>query len=274
MHPEAALRSMDAAIEAFKDNEDLGLAVMLPVVQADLAGQLFVHDIEAGSGLTLSRPRPPYQYRLDGTNFLSMPWPEAIAAFKARGIISDRELEKLLDDYRERSVEARQLMLEHLRDRVREELTRTLEEGGTFREFADSIRTEQQTFGIGGADLHYLETVYRTNIQTAYSAGRFRAINDPDVASARPYWECRSVQDSRVVPNPCQVLDGKVFRVGNSATDGLFPPNHFNCRCSAISLAEDELEGRRVWRSVPPGGQPASGFGQSPSRLVAQSLLG
>lgn len=274
MNPDAALRAMDAAVARFQDDESLALAVLLPVVQADLAGQLFVHDLEAGTGLKLGQRRAPIQLRLDGSSFLSMPWPEAIAAFKARGLISDRELEKLIDGYRERSVEARQLMLEHLRNRVRDELTRTLEEGGTFREFANAVRTEQQTFGIGGADLHYLETVYRTNIQTAYGAGRFRAINDPDVAAARPYWECRSVQDSRVVPNPCQVLNGKVFRVGNAATDILYAPNHFNCRCSSISLAADELEGRRVWTTVPPGGAPAIGFDQSPASLVAQSLLG
>ena len=156
---------------------------------------------------------------------------------------------------------------------MRDELTRTLEEGGTFRQFADAIRTEQQTFGIGGADLHYLETVYRTNIQTAYGAGRFRAINDPDVSAARPYWQCRSVQDSRVEPTPCAVLDGKIFRVGNKGTDGLYPPNHFSCRCSAVSLAEDELDGERIWTSVPPGGDPALGFNKSPAGLVAQSLL-
>lgn len=274
MSPEAAARSIRSAVDAFASNDDLALAVMLPAVQADLAGQLFVHDIEAGSGVRLHGRSAPYQLRLDGTNFLSMPWPEAIAAFKARGIISDSELTKLLDGYRSRSVEARQLLLEHLRERVLGELEATLFEGGTFRDFAQAIRTEQQTFGIGGADLHYLETVFRTNIQTAYGAGRFRAINDPDVSAARPFWQCRSVQDSRVVPNPCQVLDGKIFRVGNGATNGLYPPNHFNCRCSAVSLDAEEVGSQRVWDDIPPGGDPQSGFGASPAALIARSLIG
>lgn len=264
-----ALNQIAGLTDSFKDNDDLALAVMLPAVKADLAAQLVVHDVEAGEGIRLER----YTFALDGTNFLSMPWPEAIAAFKARGIMSDEELSTLLDGYRERSAGARQLLLEHLRKVVSEDLERTLQEGGTFAEFAEAIRTEQQTYGIGGADLHYLETVFRTNIQSAYGAGRFRAINDPDVAEARPYWQCRSVQDDRVEPQPCQVLAGKVFRVGNPETDPLYPPNHFNCRCAAVSLSREDARGRRVWRTVPTGGTPAAGFDQSPLSLVQESLV-
>ena len=263
---------MDGLVDAFRDNEDLALAVMLPAAQADMAGQLMVQDVEAGTGLKLARGAPEYTFRLDGTNFMSMPWPEAVEAFKRRGLVSDTELSQLLDGYRERSADARQLLLEHLRKRVNDELLRVLEEGGSFAEFAEAIRLEQETFGVGGANIGYLETVFRTNIQTAYGAGRFRAMNHPDVVEARPLWQCRSVQDDRVVPNPCRVLAGKIFRVGNPVTDPLYPPNHFNFRCAAVSLAQEDLEGRRVWTEVPPGGQPAAGFDLSPISLVEQRL--
>ena len=263
-----ALELIDQAVDSFSDSEVLARAIMRPSAQVDLAGQLVVHDVEAGTGIELSR----YRWRLDGSNFLSMPWPEAIAAFRDRGLISESELERLLAGYEARSAEARQLLLDHLRKVVRDELLRTLEDGGTFAEFAEAITTEQISFGIGGADQHYLETVYRTNLQTAYGAGRFRAINDPDVQAARPYWQCRSVRDDRVAVTPCQVLAGRIFRVGNSETDPIYPPNHFNCRCAAVSLSREQLRDREVNESVPTGGDPQTGFAVSPAALVAQSL--
>lgn len=264
-----ALDAIDRALEGFETSQELLDAIMQPTSQVDLAGQLMVHDVQAPTSLS---QRFRYRFKLDGNNFLSLPWPEAIEAFRNRGIMDDRELERLLGQYRERSGEARRLMLEHLRGTVRDELLRQLEEGGTFAEFAQAVRDEQVTFGIGGADQAYLETVYRTNLQTAYGAGRFRAINEPDVALAFPYWQSRSSGDDRVEPQPCGVLATKIFRVGNAVTDVLYSPNHFSCRCASVPLSEGDLRGRRVWDTIPPGGEPMAGFSQSPAALVSQAL--
>ncbi len=47
-----------------------------------------------------------------------------------------------------------------------------------------------------------LELIWRTNIQTAYSAGRYRQMTDPDVAEARPYWQYKAILDRRTRPAP------------------------------------------------------------------------
>lgn len=235
--------------------DELGDAIFVPAVMADMAGQLMVKGHEAKL------------VHLDADTeikaFLDLPWEEALREWRARGLQSDSEFETMLKDYAQRSDVARSLMLEHLQEMMRTKLDDAIADGQSYKDFADSVREGTTSLGITEADPAYLTTVFRTNMQNAYGAGRYRAMTDPDVMELRPYAEYRTVGDALVRPNHA-ALEGCVFEIGTSTCDAVTPPGGYNCRCSMVTLSREEADGRKIWHSIPPGGQPDTGFGGPP----------
>lgn len=90
-----------------------------------------------------------------------------------------------------------------------------------------------------------LDTIFRTNIQTAYNVGRYKQLQD--AADILPYWQYSAVNDSRTRPAHA-AMDGKIFRQDDPIWDEWYPPNGFNCRCSviAVSQAEAERQGLKI----------------------------
>lgn len=86
-----------------------------------------------------------------------------------------------------------------------------------------------------------LNTIYRTNMQAAYSAQRYQTMRDN--ADNRPYWQYSAVGDSRTRPSHLS-LDGRVYRYDDPFWATFYPPNGFNCRCSVIALAERDIQRR------------------------------
>lgn len=262
-------KRIGSMLAELRDNDELTTLISLPTAKSDLAGQLMVYGHEAPEvkkGRQLRRFQTP-----TNVSFLQMPWPEAIAAFRERGIVDEQELSTLLAQYRKRGDEATRLLLEYLQRQVRSQLEDALQEGQTFRDFAEQVADLTSSVNLPGPSTAYSEMVFRTNIQTAYGAGRFRAINDPDVAAARPYWEYRTAGDGRVRASHA-ILHRNVFEVGNSATDPLYPPGGFSCRCAAVSRSRDEIGSRRVLVSVPTGALPDEGFRSPPPAIIDQEI--
>lgn len=252
-----ALDLTEAAINAHTLDDAISASVTVPAILTDLAGRLMV--AEGTQRVTLARGDDEL------VQFLSMPYEEAIEAFKRRVPAQARELETLLAGYRVRGVQARAMMLETLRERIREHIVTSMTEGTGFRAFQADVDETLNTLGITPASPSYLETVYRTNIQGAYGAGRWQAMNDPDVVEALPLWEYRAVGDGRTRDSH-MALDGLVFEKGNPATDILAPPGGFNCRCSAVSISD--AGGRQVLRAPPPGVMPDPGFERAPGLWI------
>jgi SPP1 gp7 family putative phage head morphogenesis protein len=107
-----------------------------------------------------------------------------------------------------------------------------------------------------------LETIFRTNVQNAYSAGRLVAAEDPEVREARPYFLFDAVGDSRTSP-ACRLLNGVLLRADDPFWAAHTPPMHHRCRSQLITLSEDdalELGGMTAKPKV----VTADGFGSPP----------
>jgi SPP1 gp7 family putative phage head morphogenesis protein len=248
-----ALDAVTAAVNQHAASDTIAASVTVPASMADMGGRLMVY----GNTQRVALARGDDEL----VQFLTLPFEEAIAEFKRRVPQSATELETLLAGYRVRGVQARELMLETLRANVRDQVIASMENGTGFRTFQTEVNGTLDALGITPASPSYLETVYRTNVQGAYGAGRWQAMQDPDVVAELPLWEYRAVGDGRTRANH-QALDGLLFEIGNPATDGLAPPGGFNCRCSAVSIAS--ASGRTVTRAVPSNGVPDPGFGNAP----------
>jgi len=83
-----------------------------------------------------------------------------------------------------------------------------------------------------------LRTIFRTNLQTAYMAGRWQDMVRN--AQGRPYWMYVAVMDSKTRPSHA-AMHGKVYRWDDPIWLTHYPPCGFNCRCRIRALSERQL---------------------------------
>lgn len=117
-------------------------------------------------------------------------------------------------------------------------LQRALDSGTTFHDFKKDCKEIFEKRGWGN---RRIENIFRTNIQTAYSVGRYEQMKR--VSSARPYWMYSAVGDKRTRPTH-SAMDGKVFKADSPFWDTWYPPNGFMCRCSVSTLSERQVKAR------------------------------
>lgn len=86
-----------------------------------------------------------------------------------------------------------------------------------------------------------LKTIYRTNIQTAYMAGRYK--DQTDNIENRPYFQYVAVMDRRTRPAHAQ-LNGRIFKYDDEFWDSFYPPNGWGCRCRVRALSDENLKDR------------------------------
>ena len=113
----------------------------------------------------------------------------------------------------------------------------------------------------------YARLVFRTNVNTAVTAGRFRQAQDPDVKAVVPAMRFDAIGDSDTRSNH-NAADGIILRSDNPAWSKLAPPLGYNCRCqvSLVSVPELRAQGRidrkgNIKESrIPPNAFPDPGF--------------
>ena len=88
-----------------------------------------------------------------------------------------------------------------------------------------------------------LNTIYRVNMQSAYSAARYQRLRDN--VDNRPYWQYSAVGDARTRPAHL-ALSGKIYRYDDPFWTTFYPPNGFNCRCTVIALSDRDLARRGI----------------------------
>lgn len=233
-----------------------------PMVQADMGGQLFVREVELPSKSKKFR-RESRQIKLAFEDaeaaFLQMPFDEAVAYFERRFGSSARAAD-IIRKYRERADAAALRALEETAARIVDRIGTHLEEGLDLESFVSE-------FASKGFEPSYLQTVYRTNVSTAYGAGRVRELEE--VADFIPYVEYRTAGDSAVRPAHAE-LDGKQWRNDDPEWKRYAPPNGFNCRCSMVSADEEDVDQSQLERRVTTS--PDKGFDKSPDELIEQTL--
>lgn len=113
-----------------------------------------------------------------------------------------------------------------------------LAEGKTFRDFLNDKNVAQVTEECDLSAWH-LETIFRTNMQSAYAAGRYAEMQS--AKKSRPYWRYVAIHDGRTRPEHA-ALDKVVYPANDPFWDVNFPPNGFNCRCAVVSMSEAEVK--------------------------------
>ncbi len=86
---------------------------------------------------------------------------------------------------------------------------------------------------------HRIETIFRTNIQGWYAAGRCKSHQENKWL--RPYLMYSAINDSRTRPAHA-AMDGYIAPVDDPIWRTWTAPCGFNCRCTNISLTEEEAQ--------------------------------
>lgn len=112
----------------------------------------------------------------------------------------------------------------------------------------------------------YSRMVFRTNVNTAVTAGRFRQSQDPDIKSILPAFMFDAVGDDDTRHNH-EAADGVILSVDDVQWNKIAPPLGYNCRCQVRHVSTVELEamgrlkdGAVVPSRVPPDAGPDEGF--------------
>jgi SPP1 gp7 family putative phage head morphogenesis protein len=138
---------------------------------------------------------------------------------------------------------------------IRESVATALKEGRTERWFQQQLTPVLQAKGWWGRRIvvdssgaaervqlgspQRLRTIYRTNLQTAYMAGRFEQFARN--SAERPYIQYVAVMDARTRPSHA-AMHGKVYRFDDPIWTTWWPPNGFNCRCRVRARSERDVD--------------------------------
>ena len=122
------------------------------------------------------------------------------------------------------------------------ELTPVLQSKGWWgkKEVAHPDTGEMQTVQLGSP--HRLKTIYLTNTQSAYMAGRY--VEMMDSLDTHPYWEYVAVNDHRT-RDTHRLMHGRVYEATDPIWNTMYPPLDYRCRCRVKPLSESRGE-RRV----------------------------
>jgi SPP1 gp7 family putative phage head morphogenesis protein len=196
-------------------------------------------------------------------NAFNLPPEKAIEYFKSKGYTFSWDWTDTLNEAHARAFTvAKTMRIDVLQD-IRGMLQRSLDEGLTFQQFKKELTPRLKAKGWWGkkmvgdgkggtprdaalrdrqvqlGSVRRLKTIYRTNMQTAYMAGRYKGMKD--VAKRRPYWMYIAVMDSKTRPGH-RILHRKVFHHTDPFWNTHYPPNGWGCRCRVKNVSGRELK--------------------------------
>lgn len=110
--------------------------------------------------------------------------------------------------------------------------------GETLDDFRERVGEKLES-QWGGKRPAQLENIFRTNVQTAYSAGRFIQNNHPAVRQTHPFSRYDVVDDDRT-SDICEDLIGTVLPSDHPFVLSHQPPLHFQCRTDVVAITDEE----------------------------------
>lgn len=203
------------------------------------------------------------RYADPAVDIAELPFEEAVLFLKKKNVLPPDQYYKLSDKARFRAFTVSRLSDADMMERVKTLLSENLESGGGLKEFLEKTDTEiLDGLGLAGnGGGWYWENVYRTNVQTAYNAGRalgFEAVKPValelvGIGDMRQTEICRSLTQ----PPVRKMYDDPFWKTH-------WPPFHFGCRTTIRAIYDPaELEEEPITADVPEE-KPAQGFGTYP----------
>lgn len=180
---------------------------------------------------------------------------EAVAFFTSKGLRLSFAWQDMIGAEHDAAFTVAKMMDADLLATVQGKVEQAIANGSSLRDFQRDLIPQLQAAGWWGkkdvvdpltgkvvkaqlGSASRLETIFRTNIQGAYAAGRWEQIEEHK--SEAPYLLYDAVDDFRTRAEHA-ALDGTVLPVGDKFWSTHYPPNGWNCRCGVVQLSAAEL---------------------------------
>lgn len=125
---------------------------------------------------------------------------------------------------------------------IEEELEKTfkemLSEGVTVKEAVRRLGDKFDDLGLSPKKPYQLETMFRTQLQMSFAAGRYQAEQHEDIQQILWGYKYITVGDDRVRDSH-EILEGTTLPKDDPFWQRFYPPNGWNCRCAVIPLFEE-----------------------------------
>ena len=148
---------------------------------------------------------------------------------------------------------------------VQAAIARAIAQGTTLDDFKAAVGPQLTAAWVGTTTrpAARLETIFRTNVQTAYNAGRYAEATDPDTLALRPFWQYDAVVDGRTTGG-CKAANGVILPADHPWWQRNLPPRHQRCRSTFHPLTRRQAQAIGVTANPPPI-SAAPGFGFTPT---------
>lgn len=167
-------------------------------------------------------------------NAFSLPPEQAIAFFRQKVVTPTLAWDDLRHGAHARAWSVAGVQSDAMLADIRIAMDRAIAEGRTLDQFRADIEPLLSDLGWADRGRGYVawrtRTVYETNMRTAYAAGRYAELTDPDVLELRPWWRYRHSGKKDFRPQH-KAWDGLVLRHDDPFWQAHFPPNGWGCGC-------------------------------------------
>jgi len=181
----------------------------------------------------------------------------AIRYFQEKGYAFTWDWQEMWQDAHAKAFTVAKVTQLDILEDIRGAVQKALDEGTTLRDFQKNLTPilqakgwwgKQELMGATGAvqevqlgSPRRLKTIYRTNLQTSFMAGRWK--EQVENADDRPYLQYVAVMDRRTRPSHAR-LHGRVYRYDDPFWKAFYPPNGWGCRCRTRALSEANVQSR------------------------------
>jgi SPP1 gp7 family putative phage head morphogenesis protein len=166
----------------------------------------------------------------------------AYESLYSRGVVTRDEFNELSQEAKQRAFAVAGDWSTETVERIRDTLADTIRDGASLSGFKNRLNESLDKGSIGSA---HIETIYRTNVMTAFHEGHDSLMDNPIVDAVFPYQEYMPIGDNRTRPEHEALgflgLNGTgVYRRDDPFWEFFTPPCGYNCRCGirAVSLEE------------------------------------
>lgn len=166
-------------------------------------------------------------------------WRNIVGFAEDRLAINRNELVTVGKRFEASATQAMKSMGGMLEDKIRAAIAETVSKGEHVEGTIAAVRKAFDDAGMSNVKPFLIETQARTQTQLAYSAGRLKANEAPEIQDILWGYEYVTVGDDRVRPGHA-ALDGLRLPKDDPRWNEIMPPNGWNCRCSVIEVFNEE----------------------------------
>ena len=232
-----------AILRAYKNRED--------VVSA-LYGFLDIFEVQIVQALVAAHASGILESIVRAANHLGKglgPYDAAVSVAKRRMNMTKNQIKNLQDLYGSYASNVTHGMGMTVEKKARKAVKEIIERNYHVKKGMAHLRSSLTKAGVTATNPWMLETTVRTQIQIAYSAGRWEGNQIPEIQDVLWGFEYITAGDFRVRPEH-EMLEGVRQPKEHPIWTSIWPPNGFNCRCDVIEIYKDQPR-KHVVKDIP-----------------------